>query len=181
MADPRDIYGYYRQKQFEQFMASLGKGAGLLGVAGDIPQGWEPPPMPPDPLRDYEWMPRRGFFLGYDASVGDNAVVSEMAFPSAGASDVIVAYRVYNVLHATADHEPVLQIMTGHDPENPSGWSVLATVATMTATTAGTSGKLAVSSSIGRFVKWRVCNPATASGPALVDLQSCVSIIGPAR
>jgi hypothetical protein len=180
MADPRDIYGYYRLKQFEEFMAALGKGAGLQGLAGDIPQGWEPPPMPPDPLRDFEWMPRRGFFLGHDASVGDNAVVSDVAFPSAGASEVSVTYRVYQAIRQTVS-DPVFQLLTGPDPDNPEGWSSLGTIVTLDSNAPGTSGTLSVSSGIARFVRWRVCNPDAATQSAFVELQSSISIIGPAR
>ena len=179
MADPRDIYGYYKQKQFEEFMAALGKGAGLQGLAGDIPQGWEPPPMPPDPLRDFEWMPRRGFFLGFDDSEGNNSYVSDIVLPSMGADSVDVTYRVYDVDNVVGSSEPKLQIQTAGDPSNPVSWSTIGTPATFTANTKGTTGAISISSGIGRFLRWRVYLPESAGQTAYVELQASGTINTP--
>lgn len=179
MADLRDLIWFYRQKQFEELASNLGKGAGLLGLAGDIPQGWEPPPMPPDPLRDFEWMPRRGFFLGFSNDVGDNSIVSEAVLPSMGADSVALVYRVYNLQNEISAHEPRLQLQTASDPTNPASWAILGTAATIDSNKVGTVGAIEVSASIGRFIRWRLYLPATAGQDAYVELQASITVNSP--
>jgi hypothetical protein len=178
-----ELLSMSEQTKFQRLLATLGKGGGLRGLAGDLPPDWEPGNMPPDrlddPPKNFEWLPRTAILLGTSASRGHTAT-GDLLIPVEGATKVVVDYCIYQVADIGGT-VPVLYIDTSYNPSVPRGWGQMdSSTLSIGSTSGNTAGRFEFTSSDTDkpegFIRWRL-NNADASAEPLVELGLKVTVI----